>query len=413
MSSASTITRPPEPATRDTSAWPIVRLIAGREITTRLRSKVFIIATAAIVVLLAALAFISSLVGGHGSPTFQVGVTPATASMAAPLASSATSVGATVTAVSVPDEATGRAEVKDGKLDALLVGDGQHVSVVVKKDLNTTLGNAMHVLASQVAFGQQITSLGGDPAKASAAVSAAPVAVTALNPPHTYDTQQLILGIIAGILIYMSLMLNGQAVAQGVVEEKTSRVVEILLSTVRPWQLMAGKVLGIGIVGLLQMVVIGGVGVTVGLATGALHVSVSAAASTVIWLVIWYLLGFFAYALAFAGVAALVSRQEDVAGAVVPVLMFVIVGYVLGVSVLPSDPGSGLIAVLSMIPTFAPTLMPMRLAMGGVPAWQSAVAVVGIAAMIPLLVWAAGRIYRNAVMRSGARVKLSDAWRAA
>jgi ABC-2 type transport system permease protein len=95
---------------------------------------------------------------------------------------------------------------------------------------------------------------------------------------------------------------------------------------------------------------------------------------------------------------------------VAPVLMFVIVGYVLGVSILPSDPGNGTLAVMSMIPTFAPTLMPMRLAMGGVPAWQALIAVVGTAAMIPLLVWASGRIYRNAVMRSGARIKLRDAW---
>ena len=68
--------------------------------------------------------------------------------------------------------------------------------------------------------------------------------------------------------------------------------------------------------------------------------------------------------------------------------------------------------MLSMIPMFAPTLMPMRLAMGGVPAWQAAVAVVGIVAVIPLLVWLSGRIYRNAVVRSGARVRLRDAWRA-
>ena len=81
------------------------------------------------------------------------------------------------------------------------------------------------------------------------------------------------LGIIAGILIYLSLMLNGQSVAQGVVEEKSSRVVELLLATVRPWQLMAGKVLGIGVVGLLQIVVIGVAGVVAGLATGALTIS--------------------------------------------------------------------------------------------------------------------------------------------
>ena len=97
-------------------------------------------------------------------------------------------------------------------------------------------------------------------------------------------------------------MLSGQAVAQGVVEEKSSRVVELLLATVRPWQLMAGKVVGIGVVGLIQVAVIGVAGVVAGFATGSLSIQASAAASTVIWLVVWFLLGFVAYALAFAAV---------------------------------------------------------------------------------------------------------------
>jgi len=391
------------------SVW----LIAAREITTRLRSKAYIIATVVLVVILIALSIVIKLLNGGSGSDFTVGVTAQTSSMSAPLIASGNSIDETVTTTTVADEATGRAEVKSGKIDALLIGDGTSVQVVVKKDLDSKLGNVLHVLASQTAFSQKITALGGDPAAVNAAVASAPMTVTSLQPPHTYDTQRLILGIIAGILIYLSLMLNGQTVAQGVVEEKSSRVVELLLATVRPWQIMAGKVAGIGIVGLLQIIVIGVAGVVSGLATGALTISGGAAASTIIWLVAWYLLGYLAYALAFAAVSALVSRQEDVNGVVTPVLMFVIVGYVLGVSILPSDPGNSMISTLSMIPTFAPTLMPMRLAMGGVPAWQSVVAVGGMLVVIPLLVWLSGRIYRNAVVRSGARVKLRDAWRAA
>ena len=391
--------------------WKVVGLVAHREISTRLRNKAFIVTTVATVVVLAALALLVSLIGGKDKP-FTVGVTNSTAALAAPLHASARSLDVQVDTRTV-DEAAGRDQVAAGKLSALLVGDGKTVHVVVKKSLDTNLGNALHVLASNLALQQQVTSLGGDPAAVGSAIASADVTVDAITPPHKYDTQSLIVGIIAGILIYMSLMLNGQAVAQGVVEEKSSRVVELLLAAVRPWQLMAGKVAGIGVVGLIQMVVIGGVGVAVALATGALHISASAAAGTVIWLVVWFLIGFLSYALAFAAVAALVSRQEDVAGVVAPVLMFVIVGYVLGVSILPSDPGNGALAIMSMIPTFAPTLMPMRLAMGGVPAWQAAIAVICTVAMIPLLVWASGRIYRNAVMRSGARIRLRDAWRSA
>ncbi len=395
----------------ETGKWRVVRLIAGREITVRLRSKAFRITTLVTLLMLVALALLSSLIGGKGGATFTVGVTPASQSLAAPLAAVGTSVQETINTPVVPDETAGRAEVDSGKLDALLVGDGHSVQVVVRRDLDPKLGDLLHVLAGQIVFREQIQQLGGNPSAVTAAVASAPVSVTSLVPPHTYNTQDLVVGILTGILIYLSLMINGQSVAQGVVEEKSSRVVELLLAAVRPWQLMAGKVAGIGAVGLLQMLIIGVGGVAAGIATGSLHISATAAAGTVAWLVVWFLLGFAAYALCFAAVAALVSRQEDVGGVIAPVLMFVIAGYVLGISILPSDPGNSAMAVLSMIPVFAPTLMPMRLAMGGVPIWQAVVSVTGVVVLIPLLVLLSGRIYRNAVTHAGARVKLRDAWR--
>jgi ABC-2 type transport system permease protein len=159
------------------------------------------------------------------------------------------------------------------------------------------------------------------------------------------------------------------------------------------------------------MAVIGIVGVGAALALGTLTIQVSAAIGTVLWLLVWFLLGFFMYALVFAAAAALVSRQEEVAAVVTPASMLVVLGYVVGISVLPSDPDNGFAELLSLIPTFAPTLMPMRLAMGGVPVWQSVLSVTLVVALIPALVWLAGRIYRNAVMRTGARVKLRDAFK--
>ena len=399
-------------ATPPASARQVVGLVAHREIRTRLRSKAFLIATVASVVILVALSVILKLVAGSPS-TIDVGVTPSTASLGPQLVASASAVGAHVRTQTVTSDAAGRDAVRDGKLDGMLVGDGQRVQVVVKTDIDPNMRSALQVLAGRVALNQQISALGGDPTRVSAAVGGATVSVQSLVPPSPKHSQQIVLGIVAGILIYLALMLSGQAVAQGVVEEKSSRVVELLLATVRPWQLMAGKVLGIGVVGLIQVAVIGVAGIAAGFATGSLSIQASAAASTIIWLVVWFLLGFVAYALAFAAVAALVSRQEDVASVVTPVLMFLIIGYVLGVSILPAAPDSSLIKVMSLIPLFAPTLMPMRIAMGGVPAWQLIVSVAGIVVLIPLLVWLAGRIYRNAVVRSGARVRLSDAWRPA
>jgi ABC-2 type transport system permease protein len=387
-----------------------VWLVASREVTTRLRSKAFRISVAVTLLLLIGFATVMKFVSGGADDT--VGLAGPTTALEAPLKASAGAIGLNIATRQV-DEAAGRAQVENGDLDALLVGDGQRIRVVVKKNLDDKLSNVLNVLARQVALSQEISRLGGDPRQVNTTVAESKVDVESLQPPYSYQSQQLVLGIIAGILIYMALLINGQSVAQGVVEEKSSRVVELLLATIRPWQLMAGKVLGIGIVGLIQMSIIGVVGVAAGLILGVLTVSASAAFGTVVWLVVWFLLGFLMYSLVFAALAALVSRQEDVGGVITPALMFVILGYVLGISILPSDPGNKFCEVLSVIPVFAPTLMPMRLAMGGVPAWEAVLAVVLVLATIPALVWLSGRIYRNAVVRTGARVRLADALRAA
>ncbi|MFE0026577.1 ABC transporter permease [Amycolatopsis sp. NPDC059021] len=391
-----------------------VGLVASREIGTRFRSKAYRVSTAVMLLLIVAATIVVKLFSGGSGADATVGVLPATSSLAAPLEASGKTLDEKIATSTVPDEAAGRAKVADGSLDALLTGAaGGKLQVVVKKDINGKLKNVLNVLAGQVALNQQITGLGGDPAKVNAAVAGATVAVSPMEKPYDYDGQQLFLGIVTGILIYLSLMINGQSVAQGVVEEKTSRVVELLLSTIKPWQLMAGKVLGIGTVGLVQMLLIGVVGVVSGRATGALDLSISAAVGTVVWLVVWYLLGFFMYAIVFAALGALVSRQEDVGGATMPALMLVIAGYLVGISVLPSDPSNSFAEVLSIIPVFAPTVMPIRLAMGGVPVWEAVLSIALVIALIPALIWLAARIYRNAVMRTGAKVKLRDALRAA
>jgi ABC-2 type transport system permease protein len=174
---------------------------------------------------------------------------------------------------------------------------------------------------------------------------------------------------------------------------------------------MLGKVLGIGLVGLGQLVLIGAAGVIAGRATGTLTFPPGIAAGIVAWTIIWFLLGFFAYALIFAALGALVSRQEDVGGVTAPLLMVIIIPYVLGISVLPADPGNHLIAILSLIPLFAPTLMPVRIAMGVALPWEIALATSLTAGLIVALVWLAGRVYGNAVLRTGSRIHLRDALR--
>jgi ABC-2 type transport system permease protein len=387
-----------------------IRLIAGRELTTRLRSKAFRVMTAIVLLVIVGSVLAFHLLPGLGSGGSKVGVLQANAGLSEQISAAATAVGADIDTVPVADEADGRAQVVDGTLDALAVlQPNGRIQAVVESELSPALQSALSVASRNAVQDSAIRSLGGDPAEINAAVARAGVTVDALKPPKQYNVQQLVLGGAAGILIYLSLMIGGQLVAQGVVEEKSSRVVELLLATVRPWELMTGKVLGIGALGLIQIALYGVVGIGLASALGTLTLSLSTAAGTVIWLIVWYLVGFVMYAFAFAAAGALVSRQEDAAGVIMPVLIFVIVGYVLGISVLPGDPSNHLVAVLSVIPLFAPTLMPMRLSMGGVPPWEAALALVLALAMIPALAALAGRIYRNAVIHIGARVSLRRA----
>lgn len=383
-----------------------VRLIAGREISTRARSKAYSITTLVMTVLVVLLSVFFRLTSGDDA--VQVGV--ADESLAAAVEASGESVGTSIEAAVIGDD-DGRTQVADGTISAYVSAPDGVVTAVVQKDLDGELETALNALSGQLALSEAITELGGDPAAVEDRLRSAEVAVEPLEEPFDYNTQQLLLGALAGIMIYVALLVSGQLVAQGVVEEKTSRVVELLLATVRPWQLMVGKVLGIGVVGLTQLLIIAGVGVASAVALDTLTIELSAAVGTVVWLLVWFALGFVMYALIFAAAAALVSRQEEVQAVVTPASMVIVIGYVIGISVLPSDPDNRLAEIVSLVPLFAPTLMPMRLAMGGVPAWQAALSVALVVALIPVLVWLAGRIYRNALMRTGSRVKVRDALR--
>jgi ABC-2 type transport system permease protein len=393
------------------SAVGAVWLVARREVATRLASKAFRIMT--IVMMLAVVAFILvlKLAASQGvAGTATVGFTPPVASLAEPFVSVADAVGQRVN-VSTVDQATGEQRVRDGEFDALVTGSPDALQIVVREGLSFSLTSAFSVLVRQAAFDQEIERLGGDPAAVTARVEAASYDLRTLEPARGFDLQRLAIGIIVGVLVYVALLIWGQLVAQGVVEEKASRVVELLLTTIRPWQLMLGKVVGIGLLGLAQLVLIGAVGLGTGLATDTLTFPASLAIGIVGWAIVWFVLGFVAYALIFAALGALVSRQEDVGGVTAPALMVIIIPYVLGISILPADPGNELIAILSLVPLFAPTLMPMRIAMDAATLWEIGIAGLLTLGLIVLLVWLAGRIYGNAVLRSGSRIRLREALR--
>ncbi|GAA3228819.1 ABC transporter permease [Actinocorallia longicatena] len=383
-----------------------VRLIAGRELSTRVKSKGYVIMTLALVVLIGGISVLFKLVGGD-DPS-KIGVLDGALSQ--PIAATAQSLGEKIETVTVGSQAEGEKKVRDEDLDALVLSGP--VRVVVKKDLGDGLRNTLTVMVRQDALNAELARAGADPAAVGRAVASTSVGVTSLEGADDLKDQRVVLAMVAAFLLYGVLFSAGMMVAQGVVEEKSSRIVEILLSAVRPWQLMVGKVAGIGAVGFIQMLAATTAGVVAALATGVLDIPGGELVGTGLWGLVWFVVGFAMFALLFAATGALVSRQEDLGGVIMPVYMLLLIPYMLSFSLIPADPDGTAAKILSLVPFFAPVLMPVRSAMGAPVWWQFAglgLTLVTIAA----LVWLAGRMYENSVLRMGSRIKLTDALRSA
>lgn len=386
-----------------------VGLIAKREIQARIQTKAFAILTSLLIVAVLAIIALFKLIGG-GTTTLHVGVTYQAGSMTAALQSIGTAANIRVDVTDVTLGA-GLERVRSGDLDAVVTGssDGK-IKATVNNDLSDSLRGILTSIAQQQVLREQITSLGGHPDAVTAAVEHAGVAVTTLGHTDPHKSQRIGLSTVIGVLTYVMLMISIQLTGQGVVEEKSNRIVEILLAAVKPWQLLAGKVIGIGVVTITQVALVAVVGAIAATATGVLHLPGSLIGGAAAQGVLWYLLGYAFYAVLMAAAASLVSRQEELAGVGTPFTLLIVASYVIGVSILPSAPQGSTSTVMSMIPLFSPVLMPMRAAYG-VPAWQVVLALVLMLAAIVIATVLAGKVYRNAVLRSGTKVSLRRALR--
>jgi ABC-2 type transport system permease protein len=399
------------PSYRDRAVKPFtaVRLVAKRELNTRLRTKSFVIGTAVILVVFAGYFLLQATLLGDAGRS-KIGLSGQATGISDQLKTAAQQLGRDVETITVTSPAEGRKQVEKGDLDALLSGSASDLQVLVKSDLDKQLHAALNSIAQQQVLNAKLLEAGLDAPQVLNAISTATVKVTSITPPDPERDQRLVIGLVMVFLLYLSITTYGTLVAQGIVEEKSSRVVEILLSTLRPWQLMLGKVLGLGLTGLIQLVILACAGLGMATATGTLTLS-GVATSTVLWGLLWYVLGFFLYASIFAGTGSLVSRQEDVQSVVTPVMMVLIGGFVVGLSLLQQSPGGTATTVLSLIPLLSPVLMPGRIAAGSVSDLQVGLSIVITLAAIALFTWLGGRIYHNAVLRMGSRVRLREALR--
>jgi ABC-2 type transport system permease protein len=382
------------------SSLALVRLVAAREISSRLRDKAVLISSAVILLLVIGSIALQVVLGSQAT-TEEVGVVGDSSTIGAALRAQGTALDVQVTVVGLPDEAAARTAVDAGDVDGALIGTGAGPQLLVKGSPDGPLQAVVQGAVTQVALGQQLARAGVD-------VAAAPrVDIRSLDPQAQQKQERTIVTLIGVAVLYSLLVLFGQFLAQGVVEEKASRVVELLLATLRPWQLLAGKILGLGLLGLAQIVVIAGVGVA-----GALAFDVIALPGqligTVVILVAWFVLGYALYASVFAAVASLVSRQEDLGTVIMPTTLLLVAGLVIAIQA-ASNPASTLATVTSFVPGLSPLVMPVRMAAGQAAAWEVAVAVVLMLVAIALVVRLGGRIYAAALLRTGGKIKLREA----
>jgi ABC-2 type transport system permease protein len=370
-----------------------ISLVAGREIRERLRSKTFVASTLLILALVGISPFLQRF--ANPRPTYTVAVAaPAPAGLAVALQQAARPFDNARVRVRVVDSpAAGRVLLEEGQADALLLlaDDRLIFKDTIDPKATAVADTAVRALRNELPPSPELTT------------------ATLQAPKKQSDEAAILVAYPASIMLFTSLAFYGQWVISGIVEEKNNRVFEVILSTVRARDLLAGKVIGIGALGLAQLMLVAGLAAAL-LAAGVFDAP-SQLGADVALVVPWFVLGYALYAVAYAVAGALASNQQNAETAGQPVTYTLITVYFAGYVTLSSNPDGLLANLLTVFPLTAPLVLPARSALVGVPLWQHALAVVLVLGTIYALVRFAGRIYDHGLFHGGSRLSLRAAWR--
>ncbi|HET9540433.1 MAG TPA: ABC transporter permease [Candidatus Limnocylindria bacterium] len=414
------------------NAWHVAR----REYSQRVQSRTFFIVTlvlAAVGVGIALLPIGIRLVAGEEQVTAGVYAetdTVEVAQLEAILAANAGEDGTTYELIEVADQETGRAQVRDDELDGLLsvsrTEDGD-LSFDVYSDATSTSPQllAVRAAATQLTIADRLERAGVDPAQAGAIFAPTAFEIEPVDPNATADPFSGPAGAVAYVLViltFMAVITYGSWVSTSVAEEKSSRVMELLITAASPRQLLAGKILGTGAAGLTQYIAIL-VAVVAGLLvqgfvaervlgeSGA-NVLEGVDFTVLIPFTLLFVPGFLLYCTLYAGFGSLASRQEDVTQVTAPMLFIGMAGYFVSF-VAMATPDAGWVKVLSLIPFFSPYLLSARYILAGnVQPWEWLVAAVLMAIFLAVALWLAARIYSAGVLLYGQRASLRSVLRA-
>jgi ABC-2 type transport system permease protein len=323
-----------------------------------------------------------------------------------------------------------RHEVAAGELGAFIVLPEEALSRGLveyhgREGPGTISGITLRSIVAQAAVEYRLAEVGND-LDLNAILSGGELEVVLLESEGggARENDPQFVGAFAGaMLLYMVILLYAVAVMRATLEEKTSRIVEILISSVRPSELMLGKILGVGSVGLTQLAV----WVTFGILALTMGVPAIVAAQPdlldpnmiaqalpgvglAVLFVGLFLGGYFLYSALYAAVGAMCSSEEEAQQAHLPVMMLLIVPIMFLMPVIES-PNSPMAVAASLVPFFSPVLMYARAATGAVPMWQIIAALALLVVGVWVVAWLAGRIYRVGILMQGKRPTLPELWR--
>jgi ABC-2 type transport system permease protein len=391
--------------TRDRRLLGDTGLVAGREIRERLRGRLFRVVTV-ILFLVVAAAVVIPTVHTKTAQTKRVGVVGGSTSLTAALQGLARGAGLSVRLVQEPGLSQARAALSSGRLD--MVVDGTD-TVLVQDPISAsdTSAGARYVREVSLILGAQRTyaRAGLTAGQAAIVAGARPLPVESVHPGKQHRTTSEATALLGVIFIFVVLSQYLTWTLMGVMEEKASRVVEVLLATVRPIQLLAGKVIGIGTVALSQAAALVIFALVLGEAVGSSLVHGTAplvVAATLLWLV----LGYAFYSWVYAAAGAMAERQDQVQSLALPLGVPLILGYLVSLIGVSTGNASTLVRVLAYLPPTAPFAMPTLVGFGDATWWQFALSVLASLACTVVVARFAARIYRAAVLQTGARVRL-------
>lgn len=393
--------------------WRSIWLVARREIIERGRSRGFVLSIVFTTLLVVGSFVLPAVLFGEDDATRIGVIQPEPPGLAMAISTTAAQLEREVEIVPFPDQATSDAALSEGSVAAVvsiptdLSGPGSIRYDQERDEFVTQL-----VTASVVAMRTQavLTEAGVSPVELLAAQQAP--AVDALDPQTEADAARFLFANIGAVLILVGIFSFGFTVLTGVVEEKQSRVVEVVLSTVRARDLLMGKVLGIGILGLLQLAVF----VAAALAAAVLTDSFTLPETTptaIPLLAVWFILGYALYSTALGFLGALASRMEEASNASTPVTMVAMASYFVAIFAVINDPAGPVAQVATYLPPSAPFVVPLRAAFDAIGPIEILISIAVTIVGIWVLFTIGARVYAGAVLQTAGRMKVRDAWRSA